>query len=148
MWPDPIQSTEFMQENQKTWEPHNLETVDVVQKPEEDLAYPENAALFSGWQTEQARAFHAQRWDAYAAAGGAPAAGASGFGQQAASGFGQPGQQPGQQSGTPDQSGSQPASPPASQSGPFGSAPEQPGSNRPDAGPSGEGGYGFDPGNK
>ena len=148
MWPDPIQSTEFMQENQKTWEPYNLETVDVAQKPEGDLAYPENAALFSGWQTEQARAFHAQRWDAYAAAGGAPAAGASGFGQQAASGFGQPGQQPGQQSGTPDQSGSQPASQP----GPFGSAPEQPGSqpgsNRPDAGPSGEGGYGFDPGNK
>lgn len=148
MWPDPIQSTEFMQENQKTWEPYNLETVDVAQKPEGDLAYPENAALFSGWQTEQARAFHAQRWDAYAAAGGAPAAGASGFGQQAASGFGQPGQQPGQQSGTPDQSGSQPASQP----GPFGSASEQPGSqpgsNRPDAGPSGEGGYGFDPGNK
>ena len=133
-----------MQENQKTWEPYNLETVDVAQKPEEDLAYPENAALFSGWQTEQARTFHAQRWDAYAAAGGAPAAGASGFGQQAASGFGQPGQHPGQQSGTPDQSGSQPASQP----GPFGSAPEQPGSNRPDAGPSGEGGYGFDPGNK
>ena len=95
-----------------------------------------------------ARNAHAQRWDAYAAAGGAPAAGASGFGQQAASGFGQPGQQPGQQSGTPDQSGAQPASQP----GPFGSAPEQPGSqpgsNRPDAGPSGEGGYGFDPGNK
>ena len=66
-------------------------------------------------------------------------------GQQFGAGYGQ---QPGQQSGTPDQSGSQPASQP----GPFGSAPEQPGfqpgSNRPDAGPSGEGGYGFDPGNK
>ena len=143
MWPDPIQSTEFMQENQKTWESYNLETVDVAQKPEKDLAYPENTALFSGWQTEQARAFHAQRWDAYAAASGAPAAGAPGFGQpaqQAAPGFGQPGSQPGQQPGTPGQPG------------PFGSAPgqlgQQPGPNRPDAGPSGEGGYGFDPGNK
>ena len=97
---------------------------------EKDLAYPENTALFSGWQTEQARAFHAQRWDAYAAASGAPAAGAPGFGQpaqQTAPGFGQPGSQPGQQPGTPGQPG------------PFGSAPGQPGSqpgpNRPDAGP-------------
>ena len=143
MWPDPIQSTEFMREHQDVWADHTLETVDVVQKPEKDLAYPENTALFSGWQTEQARAFHAQRWDAYAAASGAPAAGAPGFGQpaqQTAPGFGQPGSQPGQQPGTPGQPG------------PFGSAPgqfgQQPGPNRPDAGPSSEGGYGFDPGNK
>ena len=93
MWPDPIQSTEFMRENQQVWESHTLETVDVVPKPEQPVEYPANTALFTGWLTEQARAFHAQRWDAYAAAGGAPVPGAPGgpqadFGQ---AGFGQPG---------------------------------------------------------
>ena len=87
MWPDPIQSTEFMREHQDAWADHTLETVDVYPKPENAPAFDANSTLFAGWLTEQARAFHGQRWDAYAAAGGAPAPGAPG-GPQAP---GQPG---------------------------------------------------------
>ena len=87
MWPDPIQSTEFMREHQDAWADYTLETVDVYPKPENAPAFDANSTLFAGWLTEQARAFHGQRWDAYAAAGGAPAPGAPG-GPQAP---GQPG---------------------------------------------------------
>ncbi len=89
MWPDPIQSTEFMREHQDAWADHTLETVDVYPKPENGPAFDANATLFAGWLTEQARAFHGQRWDAYAAAGGMPAPGAPGGPQVSAPG--QPG---------------------------------------------------------
>ena len=78
MWPDPIQSTEFMREHQDAWADHTLETVDVYPKPENAPEFDANSTLFAGWLTEQARAFHGQRWDAYAAAGGMPAPGAPG----------------------------------------------------------------------
>ena len=89
MWPDPIQSTEFMREHQDAWADHTLETVDVYPKPENGPQFDANSTLFAGWLTEQARAFHGQRWDAYAAAGGAPAPGAPGGPQVPAPG--QPG---------------------------------------------------------
>lgn len=100
MWPDPIQSTEFMREHQDTWADHTLETVDVYPKPESAPAFDANSTLFAGWLTEQARAFHGQRWDAYAAAGGVPAPGAPGGPQMPAPGHPAPnqpayGQQPG-----------------------------------------------------
>ena len=47
-----------------------------VLQPESAPKFDANSTLFAGWLTEQARAFHGQRWDAYAAAGGAPAPGA------------------------------------------------------------------------
>ena len=89
MWPDPIQSTEFMREHQDAWADHTLETVDVYPKPENAPQFDANSTLFAGWLTEQARAFHGQRWDAYAAAGGMPAPGAPGGPQVPAPG--QPG---------------------------------------------------------
>lgn len=100
MWPDPIQSTEFMREHQDVWAHHTLETVDVYSKPENAPEFDANSTLFAGWLTEQARAFHGQRWDAYAAAGGVPAPGAPGGPQVPAPGQPAPnqpayGQQPG-----------------------------------------------------
>ena len=95
MWPDPIQSTEFMREHQDAWADYTLETVDVYPKPENAPAFDANSTLFAGWLTEQARAFHGQRWDAYAAAGGAPAPGAPGGPQAPAPGQPAYGQQPG-----------------------------------------------------
>lgn len=95
MWPDPIQSTEFMREHQDAWADHTLETVDVYPKPENAPEFDANSTLFAGWLTEQARAFHGQRWDAYAAAGGMPAPGAPGGPQAPAPGQPSYGQQPG-----------------------------------------------------
>jgi len=95
MWPDPIQSTEFMREHQDTWADHTLETVDVYSKPENAPEFDANSTLFAGWLTEQARAFHGQRWDAYATAGGMPAPGAPGGPQMPAPGQPAYGQQPG-----------------------------------------------------
>lgn len=139
MWPDPIQSTEFMREHQDAWADHTLETVDVYPKPENAPAFDANSTLFAGWLTEQARAFHGQRWDAYAAAGGVPAPGAPGgpqmpapgqpapnqpaYGQQP--GFGQPaaGQNGAGQNGAGQNS--------ATQNGAAQPAPEQPSNGQP-----------------
>ena len=119
MWPDPIQSTEFMREHQDTWADHTLETVDVYSKPENAPKFDANSTLFAGWLTEQARAFHGQRWDAYAAAGGMPAPGAPGGPQMPAPGQPAYGQQPGF---------GQPA---AGQNGAGQPAPEQPSNGQP-----------------
>ena len=156
MWPDPIQSTEFMREHQDAWADHTLETVDVYPKPENAPEFDANSTLFAGWLTEQARAFHGQRWDAYAAAGGMPAPGAPGGPQAPAPGQPSYGQQPGfgqpaaGQNGAGQNGAGQPA---AGQS-----APEQPSTGQPNGQPeqygygqygnnSSEGGsygYGFD----
>ena len=163
MWPDPIQSTEFMREHQDIWADHTLETVDVYSKPENAPEFDANATLFAGWLTEQARAFHGQRWDAYAAAGGAPAPGAPGgpqvpapgqpapnqpaYGQQP--GFGQPaaGQNGATQNGAGQPAPEQPSNgQPNGQSSNGQTAPEQYGYGQygSDSSESGPYGYGFD----
>ena len=163
MWPDPIQSTEFMNEHQDAWADHTLDTVDVYPKPENAPEFDANATLFAGWLTEQARAFHGQRWDAYAAAGGAPAPGAPGgpqmsapgqpapnqpaYGQQP--GFGQPaaGQNSATQNGAGQPAPEQPSNgQPNGQSSNGQTAPEQYGYGQYGSGPSESGpyGYGFD----
>ena len=151
MWPDPIQSTEFMREHQDAWADHTLETVDVYPKPENAPEFDANSTLFAGWLTEQARAFHGQRWDAYAAAGGMPAPGAPGGPQAPAPGQPSYGQQPGFGQPAAGQNG-------AGQNGAGQPAPEQPSAGQPNGQPeqygygqygnnSSEGGsygYGFD----
>lgn len=151
MWPDPIQSTEFMNEHQDAWADHTLDTVDVYSKPENAPAFDANSTLFAGWLTEQARAFHGQRWDAYAAAGGVPAPGAPGGPQAPAPGQPSYGQQPGFGQPAAGQNG-------AGQNGAGQPAPEQPSAGQPNGQPeqygygqygnnSSEGGsygYGFD----
>ena len=158
MWPDPIQSTEFMREHQDIWADHTLETVDVYSKPENAPEFDANATLFAGWLTEQARAFHGQRWDAYAAAGGAPAPGAPGGPQMPAPGQPAYGQQPGfgqpaaGQNGAGQNGAGQPAPEQPSNGQPNGqssngqTAPEQYGYGQYGSGPSEGGpyGYGFD----
>ena len=139
MWPDPIQSTEFMREHQDAWADHTLETVDVYPKPENAPEFDANSTLFAGWLTEQARAFHGQRWDAYAAAGGVPAPGAPGGPQMPAPGQPAPnqpayGQQPGFGQPAAGQNG-------AAQNGAGQSAPEQPSAGQPN-GQSEQYGYG------
>ena len=140
MWPDPIQSTEFMREHQDTWADHTLETVDVYSKPENAPEFDANSTLFAGWLTEQARAFHGQRWDAYAAAGGVPAPGAPGGPQMPAPGQPAYGQQPG--FGQP--AAGQPAAGQngATQNGAGQSAPEQPSNGQPAPEQYGYGQYG------
>ena len=140
MWPDPIQSTEFMREHQDAWADHTLETVDVYPKPENAPAFDANSTLFAGWLTEQARAFHGQRWDAYAAAGGVPAPGAPGGPQMPAPGQPAPaqpayGQQPGFGQPAAGQNG-------ATQNGAGQSAPEQPSNGQPAPEQYGYGQYG------
>ena len=151
MWPDPIQSTEFMREHQDAWADHTLETVDVYPKPENAPEFDANSTLFAGWLTEQARAFHGQHWDAYAAAGGMPAPGAPGGPQAPAPGQPSYGQQPGFGQPAAGQNG-------AGQNGAGQPAPEQPSAGQPNGQPeqygygqygnnSSEGGsygYGFD----
>ena len=124
MWPDPIQSTEFMREHQDAWADHTLETVDVYPKPENAPEFDANSTLFAGWLTEQARAFHGQRWDAYAAAGGVPAPGAPGGPQMPAPGQPAYGQQPG--FGQPPAGQNS-----ATQNGAGQPAPEQPSNGQP-----------------
>lgn len=150
MWPDPIQSTEFMREHQDAWADHTLETVDVYPKPENAPEFDANSTLFAGWLTEQARAFHGQRWDAYAAAGGMPAPGAPGGPQMPAPGQPAP-NQPAYGQPAAGQNG-------VGQNGAGQSAPEQPSAGQPNGQPeqygygqygnnSSEGGsygYGFD----
>ena len=140
MWPDPIQSTEFMREHQDAWADHTLETVDVYPKPENAPEFDANSTLFAGWLTEQARAFHGQRWDAYAAAGGVPAPGAPGGPQMPAPGQPAYGQQPG--FGQP--AAGQPAAGQnsATQNGAGQSAPEQPSNGQPAPEQYGYGQYG------
>ena len=140
MWPDPIQSTEFMREHQDAWADYTLETVDVYPKPEHAPEFDANSTLFAGWLTEQARAFHGQRWDAYAAAGGVPAPGAPGGPQMPAPGQpapGQPayGQQPGFGQPAAGQNG-------VAQNGAGQSAPEQPSNGQPAPEQYGYGQYG------
>lgn len=132
MWPDPIQSTEFMREHQDAWADHTLETVDVYPKPENAPEFDANSTLFAGWLTEQARAFHGQRWDAYAAAGGMPAPGAPGGPQAPAPGQPSYGQQPG--FGQPPAGQNS-----ATQNGAGQPAPEQPSNGQPSSGQSSNG---------
>ena len=134
MWPDPIQSTEFMREHQDTWADHTLETVDVYSKPENAPKFDANSTLFAGWLTEQARAFHGQRWDAYAAAGGVPAPGAPGGPQMPAPGQPAPNQPAyGQQPGFGQPAAGQNS---ATQNGAGQPAPEQPSNGQPNGQPS------------
>ena len=145
MWPDPIQSTEFMREHQDTWADHTLETVDVYSKPENAPKFDANSTLFAGWLTEQARAFHGQRWDAYAAAGGVPAPGAPGGPQMPAPGQPAPNQPAyGQQPGFGQPAAGQPAAGQngATQNGAGQSAPEQPSNGQPAPEQYGYGQYG------
>lgn len=137
MWPDPIQSTEFMREHQDVWADHTLETVDVYSKPENAPAFDANSTLFAGWLTEQARAFHGQRWDAYAAAGGVPAPGAPGGPQMPAPGQPAPNQPAyGQQPGFGQPPAGQNS---ATQNGAGQPAPEQPSNGQPSSGQSSNG---------
>ena len=112
-----------MGQHQDPWADHTLESVDVYSKPENAPEFDANSTLFAGWLTEQARAFHGQRWDAYAAAGGVPAPGAPGGPQMPAPGQPAYGQQPGF---------GQPA---AGQNGAGQSAPELPSNGQPNGQP-------------
>ena len=149
MWPDPIQSTEFMREHQDVWADHTLETVDVYSKPENAPEFDANSTLFAGWLTEQARAFHGQRWDAYAAAGGVPAPGAPGGPQMPAPGQPAAGQNSATQNGAGQPAPEQPSNgQPNGQSSNGQPAPEQYGygqygNNSSEGGSYGQG-YGFD----
>lgn len=141
MWPDPIQSTEFMREHQDVWADHTLETVDVYSKPENAPKFDANSTLFAGWLTEQARAFHGQRWDAYAAAGGAPAPGAPGGPQAPAPGQPAPNQPAyGQQPGFGQPAAGQNST---TQNGAGQPAPEQPSNGQPSSGQSSPEQYGY-----
>ena len=145
MWPDPIQSTEFMREHQDAWADHTLETVDVYPKPENSPQFDANSTLFAGWLTEQARAFHGQRWDAYAAAGGMPAPGAPGGPQVPAPG--QPGApQPNFGGAQPNFGEPQPGNtqPGAAQPGNTQPGTAQPGNTQPGYGQYGGNQYGTD----
>lgn len=70
MWPDPLQSDAFMQEQKPAWQNYSLDTVQLHTPPNPQNPPAIEGTLYAGWQDAAARAAYAARWQQYAANAG------------------------------------------------------------------------------